>query len=1187
MNHNQKKTVCFLSLLLALCLLLPAAAWAAKPWQYTKTPYGAKVKAGTVFYTDEELETEQGTLLMDASVVVNEIRGKAARIAYTAKKNTEEAWVAGEDLILLNLATPTDLDALIVNEDVVVMPVAVPTETGESDTEPFEGSEQEITEEPTGKLTEETITEPVAQPTEESTEDPAEEADEEPVKDPVKEEAAAPEENKPTEEPEEEPVIQETAFGSLEEDEVREAITEAELQGLSRGAAPTEEASVFVAEDNRLVAKSYGPISEDKLPAVRNQNPYNTCWAFAAVGAMEIDLIKDGGESIDLSEFFVAYFSAHNYPYAKAGSEGDSATYTGSGSYLDNGGHGTLAYHILASLIGTTTESDNPYPGKDEEDKLPAAYTSIAAQITGAYSMSAANADLLKKQIVDHGSVKVSIYMPYSSNYNQIVHVNDGYIAYSTTTAALYGTYAGTNHDVLLVGWDDNYPRDNFMSGLAPSGKGAWRARNSWGSEFGDGGYFWISYEDASLKTGKAVAFDAETQNISDYCYSYDKSFYPTQNVSVPNQAVIKQTFTVGAQELLQSVGVEIASENATLSARVLANGAELAASNSLNAQHSGFYLLKLKQPYLVSQDTVVEVEVTCKANTSGGQILVPYQYDGSRKLGDILYTAEAGSGGFTLNGTKVDGDSTIKLYTKRNPSSGLVSGVTLNRTKIDALNSGDTFQLTASVTPANATNKALRWYSSDETIARVDEDGLVIGRGKGGTAVITAMSSNGKYASCTVEVVEKDVPLKSLKIRGYDSHTFRIDDSGESGIKTGDKIALEAELTPKYTTDAITWKTSNNSVISIISQKDNTCEICIRKNGTARITVSSVTDDTITDWVEFTVDLTTRVTSVSLDQTMLTLWEGQDAQLRASVVPANADDQRLIWSSDKPDIAEVTQTGYVTAKKDGTAVITVTTRDGGFTASCVVQVSCPNPIEAFVYRMYRVCLLREPDPSGLQTWIEQLETGKKSGAEIAYQFYNSVEMRNRNLSNEDFVERCYEGMMGRSSDAGGKRTWLEKLEGGMSRKAIISGFAGSNEYREICSHYGINQGVYNSDEARDQNRGVTGFVCRLYTKMLGRAYDPEGLNHWCERILKTPTKDNVLMVALNGFMLSKEFTEKNLSDMEFVKVLYRTFLGREYDEGGLAHWVEKLASGMSRVQVASGFAHSSEFSQIMASYGL
>ena len=62
-------------LLLAICLLLPAAAAAAKPWQYTRTPYGAKVKAGTVCYTDPELETELGTLLMDAAVLVNEVRG--------------------------------------------------------------------------------------------------------------------------------------------------------------------------------------------------------------------------------------------------------------------------------------------------------------------------------------------------------------------------------------------------------------------------------------------------------------------------------------------------------------------------------------------------------------------------------------------------------------------------------------------------------------------------------------------------------------------------------------------------------------------------------------------------------------------------------------------------------------------------------------------------------------------------------------------------------------------------------------------------------------------------------------------------------------------------------------------------------------------------------------------------------
>ena len=1206
MNDSRNKWIRILSLLLALCLLLPAVAAAAKPWQYTKTPFGAKVKAGTIFYTDAELTTEQGTLLMDAAVVVQEVWIRAARIAYTVKEKTEEAWVAGEDLIMLNLATPTDLDALIVNENVVLLAPAVPAEANEPAAEPVKEPEEKPAEAenlPVEEAPEEPLEESVsaeepaanpaeesgAEPDQETAEKPAAEAAGEAAEDPVREENKETEpkpEEKPAGEPEQEPVVAETAFGSLEEEEVRETITEAELQGLSRGTAPEDETSVFAAEGNRLVAQSYQqPVST--LPAVRNQNPYNTCWAFAAVGAMEIDLIKDGKTPIDLSEFFLAYFSAHNYPYPKAGGEEDSATYTGSGSYLDNGGHSTLAYHILASLIGTTSESDNPYPGRDEEDLLPAAYTSIAAQITGAYSMSAADATSLKKQIQEHGSVKVSIYMPYSGNYDRIIAVEDGRIGYSSSTAALYGTYTKTNHDVLLVGWDDNFARDNFVPDLAPAGKGAWKARNSWGSDFGEGGYFWISYEDASLKSGKAVAFDADIQNISDYCYSYDKSYSPTQNVSVRDQAVVKQAFTVGAQELLQSVGIEITGGNVTLSARVLANGAEVAASNSVTAEHSGFYLLKLKQPYLITANTAVEVEVTCKANTTGGEVIIPYQFDGVKNLGSIRFEAGVDGGGFTLNGTNVDGDSSIKLYTKRNPSSGLVSGITLNQTKITGLQTADTCQLTAAVTPANAANPTLKWYSSDNAVAYLDGDGLVVGGEKSGTAVITAMSSNGKYASCTVEVTGRKVPLRTVKIHGYDSHSFRIDDSSESGIKMGDRIALKAELTPKYASDAITWKTSNNSVISILNQKGNTCEICIRKNGTARITVSSVANDAISDWVEFTVDLTTRVTSVSLDQNMLSLWEGQDAQLRATVTPANADDQRLIWSSDKPEVAEVTQTGYVTAKKDGTAVITVTTRDGGYSASCVVLVASQNPIESFVYRMYRVCLLREPDPAGLQTWIDQLESGKKTGAEIAYQFYNSVEMRKRNLSDEDFVERCYEGLMGRPSDAGGKLTWVRKLEGGMSRKAIISGFARSREYGEICSHYGIRQGEYNSDEARDRNSGVTGFVSRLYTKMLGREYDSEGLNHWCTRILDNPTKDNVLTVALNGFMLSREFTEKNLSDMEFVKVLYRTFLGREFDEGGLTHWVGKLASGMSRVQVASGFAHSSEFSGIMASYGL
>ena len=149
MNKHTDVRQKALALLLALCLLMPVIAMAAQPWQEQETPYGAKLRAGTIFYTDAELTEEQGTLLMDAPVLVNEVRGKAAAISYTAKKETKNAWVEGKSLILLNIATPTDLPGLIENEDVVLMPPVSPEIPEEPDEQPTEEPAAEPTEEPT------------------------------------------------------------------------------------------------------------------------------------------------------------------------------------------------------------------------------------------------------------------------------------------------------------------------------------------------------------------------------------------------------------------------------------------------------------------------------------------------------------------------------------------------------------------------------------------------------------------------------------------------------------------------------------------------------------------------------------------------------------------------------------------------------------------------------------------------------------------------------------------------------------------------------------------------------------------------------------------------------------------------------------------------------------------------------
>ena len=103
---------------------------------------------------------------------------------------------------------------------------------------------------------------------------------------------------------------------------------------------------------------------------------------------------------------------------------------------------------------------------------------------------------------------------------------------------------------------------------------------------------------------------------------------------------------------------------------------------------------------------------------------------------------------------------------------------------------------------------------------------------------------------------------------------------------------------------------------------------------------------------------------------------------------------------------------------------------------------------------------------------------------------------------------------------------------------------------------------------------------------MLGRNYDPNGLNNWCQVILNKPGTSTLLQVALDGFMHSQEFEGKKLNDADFLKVLYRTFLDREAESAGLANWMGELASGRSRESVAAGFAYSQEFAGIMARFG-
>ena len=265
------------------------------------------------------------------------------------------------------------------------------------------------------------------------------------------------------------------------------------------------------------------------------------------------------------------------------------------------------------------------------------------------------------------------------------------------------------------------------------------------------------------------------------------------------------------------------------------------------------------------------------------------------------------------------------------------VTGVKLDKEALELVE-GDSYQLTATVAPANAHNKKVTWSSSDESIATVDQNGKVIAI-KEGTAIITVTTEDGgKIATCTVTVTAKEEPEPDpIPVIGVTL------DKTELALIEGETAELVATVTPDDADNKnVTWSSSDESIATV----DQNGKVTAIKEGTAIITVT--TEDggkTAT----CTVTVTAKeepdpdpipVDDVTLNVDSMELEEGETGQLIATVTPDDADNKNVIWSSSDESIATVDQNGKVTAIKEGTAIITVTTEDGGKTDTCTVTVT-------------------------------------------------------------------------------------------------------------------------------------------------------------------------------------------------------------------------------------------------------
>ncbi|MBQ4215859.1 MAG: Ig-like domain-containing protein, partial [Bacteroidales bacterium] len=237
----------------------------------------------------------------------------------------------------------------------------------------------------------------------------------------------------------------------------------------------------------------------------------------------------------------------------------------------------------------------------------------------------------------------------------------------------------------------------------------------------------------------------------------------------------------------------------------------------------------------------------------------------------------------------------------------------------------GDQLDLVATITPDNATEQGVTWSSDKEDIAIVNGSGKVTAKAPG-VAVITVTTVDGsKTATCQITVEKKIILPTSISM----ATSLGFVDGGEAQTLTATVLPADAD------DKSIEWTSSNDAVATVVDGV-----VTPQGVGNCVITAKCVADKNVTAECAVTVTASTvAVTGVSLDQATLEITEGEHASLKATVTPADATNQNLIWSSDADAIATV-ENGVVSAVKAGSAVITVKTEDGDFTASCTVTVN-------------------------------------------------------------------------------------------------------------------------------------------------------------------------------------------------------------------------------------------------------
>ena len=665
---------------------------------------------------------------------------------------------------------------------------------------------------------------------------------------------------------------------------------------------------------------TYDLRDHNKVSEIRDQGPNGSCWTFACYSSLESTLRP--GEILDFSEKHMR--NTHGFDWGP-----------------EKGGNRFISTAYLARWSGPILEEEDPYSPYDFVSPKNLVRAKDIKEVMYLPDMDVdfdEGMNAIKDAIMNYGAVQTAMY------------ASDRYLN-KAEWAHYCPRRVNGNHAVAIIGWDDNYPKENFRQ--TPPKNGAWLIRNSWGKDMGIDGYYWASYYDTVVGTNNAVYF-AKDKGESDYIYQYDP-YGMTRTVGYNGKGYGANIFgPVKEKQYVNGAGFYVPAANTDYKVYVvkdykgldsLKNDRVEVASGTV--EYPGYTTVTFDKQevqkdskfavvvYYTTLETYYPIPIEARERKYASRVnAYPGQSytssDGAEWRDLTVYNSSAN---VCIKGfTTLDGEGTPDEPKPDEPKEvKKVTGIKLSQNKAQ-LNKWNRLNLKYTITPEDADNKEVVWTSSDSSVARVDNYGSVLAL-KDGVATITVKTKDGDFTdSCEVKVGNGGVP-ETVKVTEVDITNNSL------FLNAGETTQLNVVVKPENATNKkIEYSTTNANVATVDANG------LVKAVGEGRAYIYAKSADGPSDSVYVYVRKSVtpqppkevKVTNVSVDRRYLTLEEGENYTLTATVSPADATNKTVNYSSSDSRVATVDANGNIKAVKAGYAYIYAKSVDGPYAYSYV-----------------------------------------------------------------------------------------------------------------------------------------------------------------------------------------------------------------------------------------------------------